>query len=425
MNDTTSPGPEAPPPADGSAQDDGIPLIRTADDRVVAGVGGGLGRHFGVDPVVFRVVFAVLTLFGGLGILLYGLGWLLMPADDQPTPLARDLLSGRSVAAAIPALAVAGIGTGVFFSYLDNGFDGAFPLLIVAAVILYVSHNSTRRGLKARRLEPTSLNGTRAANATPSAAATGPAAEQARPRVSEPTSAPWWRRTPAADDRPSPPPPPRPEPRKGRYYLAPATISLAAIAGGAMWWLDETTSDDAVSTNIPVQVFLSVILAILAAGLLVGTFIGGGRWLILPALATAALVSASAALTVPLTGPSGERTYAPGTVAAVESSYRHKFGELKLDLTKLDFAGRDPADPVRIKATVGVGQLTVRVPDDVRVIVDADADLGSIDLQDRSDSGYKPERKTVITPPADRPTRATISLDLAVGVGNLEVKYAG
>ncbi len=452
MSETTSPGPEAPPPSpaspspspSGSARDDRPPLVRTADDRVVAGVCGGLGRHFGVDPVIFRVVLAVLTLFGGLGVLLYGLSWLLMPADDHPAPLARDLLSGRAVAAAIPAFAVAAVGTGVFFGYLDNGFDGAFPLLIVASIILYVSHHKTRRDLKARGLTPASLslNGTTAtapAPSSPSATATTgsgaatttaipaaepPVDEQARPATHPPAPTPWWRRTPTPPSptfpsSPSSPASPAPGPRRGRFYLTPATISLAAVAGGTMWWLD-----DATSANVSVQVFLAVILATLAGGLLVGTLIGGGRWLILPALAVTGLVSAAAAITVPLTGPAGERTYTPDSVTAVESPYRVKYGELKLDLTRMDFAGRDPADPLRIEATVGLGELIVQIPDDVRVIVDADADLGTLDLQDRSDSGYKPERTTVITPPPDRPLRGTISLELAVGVGNLEVKYA-
>ncbi|HSA51164.1 MAG TPA: PspC domain-containing protein [Yinghuangia sp.] len=410
MSDTTSPGSEAPPPQ-APAHGGAPPLVRTVDDRVVAGVCGGLGRHFGVDPVIFRVVCTVLTLFGGLGVLLYGLGWLLMPADDHPTPLARDLTSGRNVAAAIPALAVAGIGTAVFFAYLDNGFDGAFPLLIVAGIILYVSHNRARVGPKTLGLEPWSLGGRQADTAQDTAA---PGDEAARGPVSDPEPTPWWRRTPG----PERPKPSAPQRRKARSYLAPATISLAAVAGGVMWWLDDATSAD-----ISVQVFLAVILAVLAGGLLAGTFFGGGRWLIAPALVFTALVSASAALTVPLVGPTGERTYRPGTVAAVESPYRLKYGELMVDLTELDFAGRAPADPVRIEATVGLGQLTIRIPDDVRVIVDADADLGSIDLQDRSDGGYKPERSTVITPAADRPPRGTIVLDLGVGMGNLEVKH--
>lgn len=420
MNDTTSSTTRTPPPAEPDRG--GPPLIRTVDDRVVAGVSGGIGRHFGVDPVIFRVVFAVLALFGGLGVLLYGLGWLLMPADDRPAPLAREVLHGRSVGRAIPAIALTAVGTGVFFSYVDNGFDGAFPLLVVAAIILYVCRNTARvntERLAAASAKAGDLGAPAPADAAPPPPATSPPAPPgAEPAADGTPLAPgppkWWR-APAGKNRP----PAEPAPRRPRSYLTPATLSLAAVAGGIMWWLSTT------SVDVSVQVALAVILAVLAGGLLVGAYFGRGRLLVLPALAVAAVLSAVAAITVPFDGPSGEKTVSPDTVASVQSPYRMKFGELRLDLNELDFAGRAPTDPVRIEATVGAGNLTVYIPDDVRVIVDADADLGKIDLRedDDSSSGWKPDEHTVIEPLGDTPLRGTVVLDLGVGVGNVGVRH--
>jgi len=42
-------------------------LLRSSGDRVLGGVAGGLGAYFRVDPVVFRIGFAVSLLFGGVG----------------------------------------------------------------------------------------------------------------------------------------------------------------------------------------------------------------------------------------------------------------------------------------------------------------------------------------------------------------------
>src|SRR5688572_30738517 len=64
-------------------------LTRSSDDRMLAGVAGGLGRHFDLDPLLFRVGFAVLTLFGGSGLLLYVLLALLVPSESA-TPGVRD-----------------------------------------------------------------------------------------------------------------------------------------------------------------------------------------------------------------------------------------------------------------------------------------------------------------------------------------------
>src|SRR3954470_8985209 len=54
-------------------------LRRSRTDRVGAGVAGGLGEYFGVDPVLFRVLFATAAFFGGAGILAYLLAWAAIP----------------------------------------------------------------------------------------------------------------------------------------------------------------------------------------------------------------------------------------------------------------------------------------------------------------------------------------------------------
>ncbi len=66
-------------------------LTRSTDDQVVAGLSGGLGRYFGIDPVVFRIAFVVLTLAGGSGILLYLIGWLMIPDDVRNCHISRPV----------------------------------------------------------------------------------------------------------------------------------------------------------------------------------------------------------------------------------------------------------------------------------------------------------------------------------------------
>jgi phage shock protein PspC (stress-responsive transcriptional regulator) len=59
-------------------------LLRSRDDRVIAGVCAGLGRYFDVDPVLFRIAAVALTFFGGAGALLYLAAVLLVPTDGDP-----------------------------------------------------------------------------------------------------------------------------------------------------------------------------------------------------------------------------------------------------------------------------------------------------------------------------------------------------
>lgn len=57
-------------------------LYRTDDDRVVAGVCGGVAEYFGVDPVLVRLAWVLFTLVVGTGALFYVLAWFVMPNEQ-------------------------------------------------------------------------------------------------------------------------------------------------------------------------------------------------------------------------------------------------------------------------------------------------------------------------------------------------------
>ncbi len=80
------PDPPQPDPAEQPTQAGGAPprrFLRSRTDRVLAGVAGGLGRYFGVDPVLVRIAIVVLTFFGGAGALLYLAVILLVPNEGE------------------------------------------------------------------------------------------------------------------------------------------------------------------------------------------------------------------------------------------------------------------------------------------------------------------------------------------------------
>src|SRR3954468_24878459 len=131
--------PDAPPPY--------RPLLRTRDDRVVAGVAGGLGRWLDIDPVIFRVTFAVLTLFGGLGLVCYLIGYLLIPDEATGTPLVstRGLPDPRRLTAQQRALAgwtVAALA--VLIAIIGHRPTTVAVLLIVAAVVVVAAREGHR-----------------------------------------------------------------------------------------------------------------------------------------------------------------------------------------------------------------------------------------------------------------------------------------
>ncbi|MGO9481356.1 MAG: PspC domain-containing protein, partial [Candidatus Kryptoniota bacterium] len=63
-------------------------LFRSRKNKIIAGVAGGLGEYFDIDPVFVRVIFVVATLAGASGLLAYIILWIVVPQDRimfQPT----------------------------------------------------------------------------------------------------------------------------------------------------------------------------------------------------------------------------------------------------------------------------------------------------------------------------------------------------
>lgn len=57
-------------------------LVRTSHDKMIAGVCGGLAAYFNIDPALVRLAFVLFTLIDGLGLLIYLVLALLMPAGE-------------------------------------------------------------------------------------------------------------------------------------------------------------------------------------------------------------------------------------------------------------------------------------------------------------------------------------------------------
>jgi phage shock protein C len=58
-------------------------LYRSRTDRKLAGVCGGLAQYFNADPTLIRVLFVVLALLGGPGLVIYLVLWILVPEEPQ------------------------------------------------------------------------------------------------------------------------------------------------------------------------------------------------------------------------------------------------------------------------------------------------------------------------------------------------------
>ena len=54
-------------------------LYRSKKNRIIAGVCGGIGEYFNIDPTIIRLLWVLFTLLGGSGIIAYIVAWIIIP----------------------------------------------------------------------------------------------------------------------------------------------------------------------------------------------------------------------------------------------------------------------------------------------------------------------------------------------------------
>lgn len=146
-------------------------LYRSRKNRVIAGVAGGLGDYFDIDPVFVRVVFVVATLAGAAGLLAYIILWIVIPKEKlviQPITSTAEGVSNmqeknqnfeykyqRRHGSVLGGLILIVIG-GLFLAdnYLPHfSFSDTWPLILVAIGIGLILNSVRRQEEKGRSHE--------------------------------------------------------------------------------------------------------------------------------------------------------------------------------------------------------------------------------------------------------------------------------
>lgn len=470
FGDGTPPPPPPPPPGAGWA-DEAPPitgfarrhqLIRPVQGKKVAGVCAGIGRATGTDPVLWRVILAVLVFFGGVGLLAYVVGWLCMPRDDDQVAPVESLV-GRGRSATSPALTVLlGVaGVGLVFFVFNSGFRTMVLVMGVAVVVAVVlTRRNQTRSTDGDPAPPTP--GTGPATSAPgaadrpwpdpamAAAAPGAATPAAGYRVTPnytvpPTTAqqPGYR-PPFAPHGPygpgtasplgagevpiggmlPPPPPPQyrgkpPKPPKQKSILGRLTFFVLCLAIGALAVLA------AAGLHVPASAFFALGLVVLGGGLVFGAWRGRARLLIILGCVFAlALPIAWVSENAHWDAPSQSREFSPGDhvwvpndVAELRPDYTGSVGDATLNLSNVDFTGEN----VAVRVHNSVGDVKVVLPPDVDVTVVLEPGLGDATLfgQSVQSPHNKTERQTDLGP--DGRGGGDLELRIKNNAGDVEV----
>ncbi|SEF08261.1 PspC domain-containing protein [Jiangella alba] len=404
-------------------------LRRSRSDRVVAGVLGGLGRRLGIDPVVLRVATVVLAIFGGVGVLLYAIGWLVVPAEDEERSILDQAL-GRGEyrrSGTVPlALLLGGVGLIAGIGIIAGTWDGGVLLLLaVMGVYLLLRRRADdeqagdgypqEAGFGSYVYDPTLAADAGTASATTSAATTpGPVTTPAGP--TGPTSG--WPEGPDWGPPPEPPaaaPPPPPEkPAKQRSALGLITFCLALVSVGVL------AVNDATWAVYPPALYVAVPLGIVAVGLLVGTWYGRSRGLIVLGFLLAIALIPATWLSQWNWTDVGDATYRYTTVSQVPADKQeHGAGSVTYDLSALTLTDDQTT---RLDVSQGIGELTIILPPNADVTVErAEVGAGDLIVFDESRDGAGPTITDLVDNGADGPGGGRIVINAEIGAGELEV----
>ncbi|HEY9292914.1 MAG TPA: PspC domain-containing protein [Microlunatus sp.] len=413
---------------------------RSVTDRKVSGLAAGLARAWHVDPVLVRVGFAILALSGGIGLVLYVAGWLMIPEEGKQTSYLDELIPqtrgwSREVRIAIVAGACV-----IGLAALSWIAPFSFAAAVVMAAVWYFGYYRNRPQHSdppapaepvepplqfadfpgeptpfteaARAWQDRIVRYEAALQAQQAAEATGedPYHEQflAHPDPvglysdpAEPTAdVIATRRARAAERR-------RSARRLGLVSVAALAVTLGGLGAAS-----------ALGASISLAVYLSAALLVMGLTLLAGARFGRPPGMAFVAVLTALAMGFSlAAERVPVIGDDsvGVRKISYTSSAAMPAQNHLDAGQLTVDLRDLQLTSNRT-----YSAQVASGRLIVLLPHDVGSTVDYRVTDGMVKVP-----GHASQWGSALTgsvPRTGHQDEPLINLDLKVDQGQLEVR---
>lgn len=407
-----APGPTSPTRADQAVAT--RQLVRDPYSRL-GGVASGLSHYFGLDVSIVRLGFVLFTFFSGVGLIVYLLAWLVVPRAEHWPPVS-GYQPNRSLSVREIGIGLAVLGALLFLFFNGGGTARIFvPALLVAGGVWLLRQPESAAA---------------APGVTPNTADVGLGVDP----LSYPAPDEWTRVD--TDAGPTPVGAPSSTPFSSPGAPQPAdTLADAALAPPVI--PPSATSGPAPGTPVPprrrrwgriiLALFLIfILLPLIVIALIIGLLIGNG---------------------VDFNG-GFDTEYRPQSVIEIPASIEQDAGEVVLDLTEIDLAeftapiaptppevpeppsglagpdAPEPPDlptfqgrelPIPIEIDLDFGEVRVIVPEGLDISVDAEADLGDVEVFGQFEDGIDND----VTIDVDDPV---IELDIQVGAGKILVQ---
>ncbi|HEY3736134.1 MAG TPA: PspC domain-containing protein [Jatrophihabitans sp.] len=404
-------------------------LRRSTTDRIAGGIAGGLGEYFGLDPILFRILFAVSAFFGGAGLLAYLIAWAAIPADDAQHARIDDWVGGLRTwrVPSWTVLVVAGlvIWSAGFSWWAPRPF---LPLLVVVVVAILLLSRVERRGHAASKqpppvaavspeisevaataevppLDSTPQDGTPLDGTPLDSTAPDSTAELARSIADEA----------AAEVRGA-----RQRRRSQVGYVRTTAIAVLIATLTVLG-----ISDAVAGIRLPVYFWVSG--GIVLAALLIGSVLRRTPWSLLPLLVLSLIgIIGFGNTAASLHDGVGQKVWVPTSEAELTHSQRLAFGQTVIDLRHVTASTTH-----RIDVTQGAGQVRILVPATMQAVVFAHVRFGDVsaDGSDVWDNyGWGPAHRGVgidqTIPPASDAAGPEIDIYVHLADGHISVEHS-
>lgn len=381
---------------------------RSGDEssRVLGGVSGGIASYFGLHQTVVRLSFLIFTPIFFLGVLVYLPIWLLAP-DTQGRIMVRS--GARSVSETVLAALMTGVFSFGMFVWLpigDPASGSAFIVALLAAVAVALlsapptypqvhadtadvradpanlpagTATTPARSAPVDELPPTesesaepAVTGHNSAQSSDnlSGQSTPQATPQATPQTVVPQAAPVT--TTRRSSQVKPPKPPRP-----RAFMGPAIVAVSLIVAGVGLLLRGLTD-----ITVHLSDVLVAVLIVMGIGMLITTWFGRARGIVLVGLVLIPITLMSATVDrLGISGEIGNDRYTPQFVAAIPTTAHLDAGSVEVDLRYLDDAPMSALhNDIDMNVTVRFGTIRIFVPTSWNLTIESTTRFGSVYL---------------------------------------------
>ena len=411
-------------------------LKRSRDGKAIAGVAGGLGAYFGIDPVIVRVALVVLALTtGGIFVVFYIAAIMIIPKESKIEAAERSLAFAKVgddetkevSRSSLGASVLIGIGLLALSNKLGLNLDGDFlwPLAFIGFGLAVLW--SRRSPGDVATVSPDAIPHLEDEQNPFRTLVDSPIVQRAYDRVTGPSS----------KNRPIPGATVRPRTVLRPRFSTMATAGFAIVVGLA--WL----SWSFLGVNPSFRFALSCALVLIGLLMLAGSWFGRPK-LITVGVLTTLLLALTSVTGVTLRNGMGEHVvelsadgasrvvrsdvYGAAKEPPASSGYRKHLdiGELVLDARQAVTARTQGVVAQPLSADIGIGEVRFVVPPDVAVIVNASIGMGALIVDDESlvEGIDKSVQRTIpaLKPASEGRTR-TLRISSQVGIGVIRIDH--